>query len=533
RVIKEEIEKSITEALISLGIETGEFVVEHPTDLKMGDYSTNVGIKTGKAKEIFNHLAVKPPSGVERIELAGPGFINFHLSKEFFKNSLKEIIDNEKDFGKSEHAKGFKVLMEYTSPNLFKPLHIGNLVGNITGESLARIFESSGAEVRRINYPSDIGLTVAKAVWGLKKTQNDPEDIKALGDAYRSGNESYENDPAAKEEIEQINRALYENSDPELTALKDKGIRTSLRHLDSICERFGTRFDKVFFESQSAPIGQEIVKNHIGEVFEVSEGATVFHGGHTRVFLNSQGLPTYEAKELGLFKLKIEEFPDFNMSITVTGTEQKDFFKIVFEAIKKVFPNETKGKILKHIANSFLRLSTGKMSSRKGNTISGEDLVEEVKTRVKGDEQVAIGAIKYMILRQTIGHDIIFDFEKSVSTEGDSGVYLQYAYARTNSLLKKADIKPDPKGERENTHEIEKLLYRFPEIVERAGKEYAPNYITTYLTELSSAFNNFYAHEQVIGDSSESSYRLAIVKAFNIVIKNGLTILGISTPESM
>jgi len=171
------------------------------------------------------------------------------------------------------------------------------------------------------------------------------------------------------------------------------------------------------------------------------------------------------------------------------------------------------------------------MSSRTGNVITAEQLIEEVKNKVKGDEKVAIGAIKYIILRQAIGNDIIFDIEKSVSTEGDSGVYLQYAYARTNSLLEKADQKIDINAPRENTHEVERLLYRFPEVVERAGREYTPHYITTYLTELAGSFNNFYAHEQIIDDSPESPYRLAITKAFNIVMKNGLTILGIPTPE--
>ena len=160
---------------------------------------------------------------------------------------------------------------------------------------------------------------------------------------------------------------------------------------------------------------------------------------------------------------------------------------------------------------------------------------------MKGDEGVAIGAIKYMILRQSIGQDIIFDFEKSVSTEGDSGVYLQYAHARANSILEKAGKRGDARGERKNNHEIEKLLYRFPEIVERAGKEYAPNFIVTYLTELAASFNNFYAHEPVLSSTKlgtgeegpESAYRLAIVEAFKTVMKNGLTVLGIPAPERM
>jgi arginyl-tRNA synthetase len=166
--------------------------------------------------------------------------------------------------------------------------------------------------------------------------------------------------------------------------------------------------------------------------------------------------------------------------------------------------------------------------------ITAEKLIEDVKEKVKGNEQVAIGAIKYMILRQAIGNDIIFDIEKSVSTEGDSGVYLQYAYARSNSLLEKAaqnnaNFRQGSTLENEGIRSIERLLYRFPEVVERAGGEYAPHHITTYLTELAGAFNSFYAQEEILGNP----YRLAITKAFNTVMKNGLNILGIPAPEKM
>ncbi|MEK7135293.1 MAG: DALR anticodon-binding domain-containing protein, partial [Patescibacteria group bacterium] len=250
---------------------------------------------------------------------------------------------------------------------------------------------------------------------------------------------------------------------------------------------------------------------------------------------NSEGIPTYEAKDLGLPGMKLEKFP-YDLSVIVTANEQKDYFKVLLEALRLVSPELHKKT--KHISHGTLRLTTGKMSSRTGNVILAEDLIEEVKEKVKNDEQVAIAAIKYMILRQAIGNDIVFDFEKSVSTEGDSGVYLQYAHARACSILAKAfelgkgaDVKHSVLDR--GTHEIERLLYRFPEIVERAGAEYAPNYVVTYLTELASAFNNFYAHEQVLDNSPESAYRLAIVEAFKTVMKNGLTILGIPAPERM
>src|SRR5262249_35802604 len=160
-----------------------------------------------------------------------------------------------------------------------------------------------------------------------------------------------------------------------------------------------------------------------------------YKGEHTRVFLNSQGLPTYEAKEVGLFKLKSDAYPSFDISITVTGKEQQDFFRIVFDAIRKLFPGKTDGKDLLHIPTSFLKLTTGKMSSRLGNVITGESLLAEVTETARNREDVAVGALKYTVLKQGSGKDIVFDPEKSLSLEGDSGPYVQYALVRARSLI--------------------------------------------------------------------------------------------------
>ena len=185
-----------------------------------------------------------------------------------------------------------------------------------------------------------------------------------------------------------------------------------------------------------------------------------------------------------------------------------------------------------------LKLPSGKMSSRTGSIISAEDLIDQVKEKVKGDEKIAIGAIKYMILRQAIGGDIIFDFDKSVSTEGDSGVYFQYSCVRAKSVLEKAEglgmytSFQIPTGWESTL--IEKLLYQFPEVVLRSGQELQPHYVTNYLTELAQAFNSFYGNTVIINDKDESSaYKLSITKAFFVIMKKGLNLLGIEAPERM
>mgnify|MGYP001594645209 FL=1 len=517
--MKEEIENLITSALNTLGISETKFIVEHPADLKMGDYSTNVGIKTGKAKEILSYLEAQLPSGVEKVEIAGPGFINFFLSRDFFTRSL-EMISENKNFGKGEHAKGLKVFVEHTQPNPFKEFHIGHLMNNALGEAIARIIRWNGAELKTASYHGDIGLHTAKAVWGIMRGMEYP---------YVAGSQAYEGDERAKKEIQEINKKIYDKSDPEINKIYESGKRESLEKFTMIYHSVGSEFDFTFFESEAGEVGRRIVAEHIGDVFEESEGAIVYRGEkmglHTRVFLNSDGLPTYEAKELGLAKIKKDKFL-FDLSITITASEQDAFFTVVEATIGEVFP-ELKGK-LKHLSHGMLRLPSGKMSSRTGDVITAETLIEEVKKKTKGNEAVALGAIKYMILRQSIGSDIIFDLDKSVSTEGDSGVYLQYAYARASSIVEKAKGGLTQESN-SSTHDIERLLYRFPEIVERAGREYAPNVITTYLTELASSFNNFYAQEEILGNKC----RLLITKSFKVVMGNGLKILGIPAPERM
>jgi arginyl-tRNA synthetase len=277
------------------------------------------------------------------------------------------------------------------------------------------------------------------------------------------------------------------------------------------------------------------VRKNTGPVFEESEGAVIYKGAHTRVFLNSAGLPTYEAKELGLFKLKSQAFSTFDASYTVTGSEQKDFFTVVFDAVRKVFPKETAGKEIAHIANGFLRLTTGKMSSRLGNVITGESLIEDLTAAARNREDVAVGAIKYAVLKQGSGKDIIFDPEKSLSLEGDSGPYVQYAHTRALSLMReaeKAGIKPGTGDAPATVNTVERLLIHFPDTVARAAKELEPHHVTTYVTELASAFNSWYASERVIGGANPH-YGLLLTQAVEKTLARGLQVLGIPAPEQM
>jgi arginyl-tRNA synthetase len=555
------IRTAITETLISLGLPPVTFAVEHPQETKNGDYACNVAMvlskQVGKAPQVIAaellSVLTDQIEYVEKIEIAGPGFLNFYLTRDFFGLEIERVNNEGENWGKNNLLTDEVVLVEYTSPNLFKPLHIGNLVGNIIGESITRLFEYGGAEVKRINYPSDIGPVVAKAIWGLRQTGGNPNDITALGEAYRVGNDAFENNEALKEEIEAINQTLYAGTDPELSALRAAGIATSRERLAAICAKLGTQFDVEIFESEVGQVGIDAVKKNLGTVFKESDGAVVYEGEkvglHTRVFINSKGLPTYEAKDLGNFSKKNELFPNWNISLVLTGNEQTEYFKVLYAALREVFSIGTDKK-LEHIGTGFLTLTTGKMSSRKGNVLTGEALLEEMEleARIKAaetrtdnldemTEQVAVAALKYQILRQAAGTNIIFDKEKALSFEGDSGPYLQYTHARICSVLEKAraaglasSIELAP----ESIYEVERVIYQFPEVVEEALKERAPHKVTGYLTELAAAFNSFYAQEKIADkEDTYAPYKIAVAEAVKQTLKNGLWILAIKAPEQM
>ncbi len=572
--MKEKIQKLIKEILKTLNIEDVNFSIEHPDDLKNGDYSTNVAMVCAKqlktnpkelSGKIVEELNKKLPKEISKVEVAGPGFINFYLSREFFTDSVETILREKEKWGDNNILNGKKVMVEYTDPNPFKPFHIGHLMANAIGESISRIVEHSGANIIRANYQGDVGPHVAKAIYIMMKNksgtnsamaENVPVSEKAqyIGKCYSEGSNLYDTDENIKKEIEVINKKVYEKSDEEINKIYDWGRKVTLDAFEDIYKILGTKFDYYFFESDMAKVGEKIVRENVGKIFDESDGAIVFHGEnydkklHTRVFINSQGLPTYEAKEIGLALTKFEkENPD--ISIVTTAIEQGEYMKVVQKAISLMHP-ELESK-MKHITHGMMKLATGKMSSRKGNIITGESLLRDsmgmvfdkmierefsTEEKKKIGEVVGVAALKYSILKSSLGSDIIYDADKSISFEGDSGPYLQYTAVRANSILKKAENfdLSNKKETPENITELEKLIYQFPEIVKYSYEELEPHHITNYLTGLASSFNSFYGNTQIlVEDNKYAAYHLDLIKAFYQTMKNGLWLLGMETPERM
>ncbi len=542
--LKEIIAHAAKDAGISFSV--GEISLEHPAELKNGDYSSGVALQYAKqagiaprvlAEKIVAALGEIP--GVAKIEVAGAGFINFYLAPSELFGAIEEARIEDM-WGSNTSRAGQTIMVEYTDPNPFKEFHIGHLMSNAIGESIARLLQFSGADVKRANYQGDVGPHVAKAIWGKMKFQE-----KSWGEAYAAGAAAYEEH---KEEIDAINRKVYEKSDSAINALYDVGRKESLEHFEKLYTVLGTKFDHYFFESETAPRGVKLVEKN-PEVFEKSDGAIVYKGEkvglHTRVFITSKGLPTYETKELGLAVLKTETW-QFDQSITVTAHEQADYFAVVLAAMKEVMP-EIAAKI-RHVSHGMMRFAEGKMSSRTGNVITGEsllaDLTEAANVRAAESraedkdvlaQQVAVAAIKYQILKQVSGKDIIFDRDRALSLEGDSGPYLQYAYARTNAIAEKAkeqnvvakiEVNADP-------DELVRLLHRFPEIVEYATSLYEPHIVANYLLDVASRFNSWYAQVHILDGTPEAAHKVAVVDAVRRTLKNGLWILGIPAPSAM
>lgn len=536
-MIRQTIETAIAKALQEVGAGDTPFVLERPASMVHGDYATNAALAAAKAlkknpREVAEALKAQLVlEEVESVEVAGAGFINFRLSRAALVPDAPQI---------AQTYQGKTIVVEYTDPNPFKEFHIGHLMSNAIGESVARLLEVAGAKVVRANYQGDVGPHVAKAIWG--KMQK-PE--VSWGEAYTYGSAQYE---AHKEEIDTINKKVYDKSDADINTLYDAGRKESLERFEELYRVLGTTFDHYFFESVTSVRGLQIVEAH-KEVFVESEGALVFRGEevglHTRVFVNRLGLPTYEAKDLGLAEIKKETVP-FDTSLTITASEQSEYFKVILAALERVHP-EWVGQFM-HQSHGMMRFAEGKMSSRKGNVITGESLLKELAEAAeekmqgreltdaaKTAEQVAVGAVKYSVLKSVSGKDIIFDPEQSLSLEGDSGPYLQYALVRARALLakaKEAGIEPDGSSHTAEVHELERVLLHYSDAVARAARELEPHHVTTYLTELASAFNSWYAQNRVIGGAAPA-YGAFLVAAVERTLSQGLRLLGIPTPEEM
>ena len=568
-VIKQCVEKAVEEVFPEVSEMPG-FDVLVPPRAELGDYSANIAMILAKTlkrnpMEIAEAIAgeLEKEEIFERVEAAPPGYVNMTLSGKVFEEMLAKIIEKGALYGGNEKFSGKNILVEYTDPNPFKVFHIGHLMTNVIGESIARLYEASGADVKRCVYQGDVGMHVAKSLWGAWKIKDELPEQSASGEvfaeffgkAYVLGSSAYEEDPSAQKEMQEINAKVYDRSDEQINELYDLGREKTLEHFEKIYQILGTKFDYYFFESKTAVRGMELVERGLQEgIFEESDGAIVYakegDGLHTRVFRNAKGLPTYEAKDLGLIEEKRQVAGEnVNLSLVITANEQSAYFRVVLAAARELLGKAAENT--RHIGHGMMRLATGKMGSRKGNVISGEslllDTIDRAKTKVGSKDiddvlreeiarKVGVGAIKYAILKQSIGKDIVFNPEESLSLEGNSGPYVQYALIRAKSVLKKAEDISRAGGVDRKDNEgrgVEALLLRYPDVVEEACTKQFPHLVGEFVFSLAQEFNAFYAKHSIAQGSESAPYRLAMTQSVAVVLEHALSLLGISAPEKM
>jgi arginyl-tRNA synthetase len=567
-MIKQQIKQLVKEACdaLQIPIEVDTVVVDYPADAKHGDYSTNVALIVAKrmvgrpspmevAEMLLDELSKKKNSIIERVEVARPGFLNFWVRDEVFISTLKSF---DSVISLKTSLTGKKYLVEFAHPNTHKAFHIGHLRNITTGESIVRLLEAVGVTVVRANYQGDVGMHIAKCLYGIlynpefaieNAGTGVKERVSFLGKAYATGSTAYEEDAVVKKKIGEINKKIYAK-DSSILALYQITRQWSLDYFETIYKRVGSHFDRYYFESEVYISGKDIVQKGLDRrIFEKSDNAIIFRGSqyglHDRVFITGEGNPTYEGKEMGLGPLQFRENnPDLIMH--VVGPEQAGYFQVVFEALAQLDP-KTRGKEY-HLVYGWVKLKHGKMSSRTGKVILGEWLIDEAKKKIiekyavspEIAEQIAVSAVKYSFLKVGLGQEIAFDLDESISFEGNSGPYLQYTYVRTQSVLRKVKS-PQPPLSRGGSvcgveeREVLRLLVRFPEVVEEAAMRYAPNIVCTYLFELAQAFNVFYQKNQILKAEDEGvrAFRLELTKATGKVLKDGLRLLGIQAPKRM
>lgn len=579
-MVQDEILKILKEAVFEVtGMQVKNLTLEHPTNEKWGDYSTNAAMVIAKdlkqppvdiAKEISYRIREKNHkfsiggseySLFDVVDFVPPGFINFKLSSKWLQNSLQNTLKQLANYGLPKHGNKKTILVEYSQPNPNKPQHIGHARNNFLGSSLSKILEFLGYKVIKSNYVGDIGIHICKSMlmyqkYGKNLGPNKKSD-HFVGDFYIRFEKEVEKDSHLLEEAKEMLRK-WEAKDPETMKLWKKMVNWAYDGWKKTYEDQRVEFDIWEYESGSVDAGKEIadyaVKVGVAEKDET--GAIIArlekYGIPDKVLLRSDGTSIYSTKDLQLAKDGFEKY-HFEKRLYVVDHRQSDYFKQVFK-ILDILGFEW-AKRLYHVSYGEVRLPEGPMSSRKGLVINADEVYEklieleikelekresEIENRDEVIRQVALAAFKYPMLKVDSRQDIVFDYAYVTRFEGDTGPYLQYTHARACSVLRKSgqtlpqdlDLGQDldPSGE-----EILRSLYRFPEVIVAAGENLAPNLICNYLFDVAQRFNSFYNEFSVLNAETEElkKFRLSLTLGVSKVLKDGLALLGIDAPERM
>ncbi len=539
------------------------------------DYSTNTPLKLAKAlhqnpmqiaeelksllDDHFNQSSeaqnitggTSSPELVADITITPPGFLNFSLPDAYF---FAKITDFAENFGQNiswDEYQNQTIICEFSDPNPFKVLHVGHLYTSIVGDAISRLFEYAGAKVIRANFGGDVGLHVAKTMYALlqESAENNLDNltIEDIAKCYIKGTASYEDDPEAKAEITKLNKQIYQinANDEHGTPLADlywRGRELSYKYFNNFYASIGLKFDKYYPESTVAALGLKTVKEQLkAGIYEESNGAVIFdgekYGLHTRVFINNEGVPTYEAKDVGLIFTKWQDY-HFDKSVIITGNEQLEYMKVVLKSIEQYAPDLVAKTA--HLTHGLVKLPGNvKMSSRKGNFLKAVDVLDLVRTELKTaynstDEKVSLAATKYAFLKYKMGGNIIFDPKESVKMTGNSGPYLLYSAVRAKKILEKTSNSAPIKNYTYNQFEknLAQKLLAYKAVLKESARDMAPHKLANFLYELAQEFSRFYENCPVAGSAQESE-RQKLVQVYLDTMTHGLELLGIKIPEEM
>ncbi|MBR1410059.1 MAG: arginine--tRNA ligase [Prevotella sp.] len=513
------------------------------------------------------------------------GFLNLSISDEAWLNLLVEIDNNDHYGEKAANEDSPLVMIEYSSPNTNKPLHLGHVRNNLLGWSLAQIMQANGNKVVKTNIVNDRGIHICKSMlawlkWGNGETpeSSGKKGDHLIGDYYVAFDKHYRDEikdlvaqgmdeEQAKQEAPLIKEAhemlvKWENNDPEVRALWEKMNNWVYAGFDETYQKMGVSFDKIYYESQTYLKGKAKVEEGLAKgLFERHADNSVWadltnEGLDQKLLLRSDGTSVYMTQDIGTAEMRFQDYPIDKM-IYVVGNEQNYHFQVLSILLDRL--GFKWGKELTHFSYGMVELPNGKMKSREGTVVDADDLMQlmvddALKTSMElgkfddmSEEErneiariVGMGALKYFILKVDARKNMLFNPEESIDFNGNTGPFIQYTYARIRSILRKAgntgmtSITSTTSLSDKEVELIQKMS-EYGAAVEQAGKDYSPSGIANYCYELTKVFNQFYHDYTILNEPDEQKKAVRLMLAKNVakIIKNGMALLGIEVPERM
>ncbi len=571
-MLKKELEKILSTAAGKISKEKISFELEYPRDPSHGDYACTVAMQLSKKlgkppQDIANSIIDNVDKGelIESLEMAGPGFINIRASNLAYSKSFEKLLEsiNQKTFGKPERKKE-KIILDYSQPNIAKPLGVHHLLSTVIGQCLSNIFRFQEYDTTSINYLGDWGTQFGKLIyayrtWGDKKViEKNP--IPELLKLYVKFHNEAEKNPKLENEGREEFKKL-EEGDEENTKLWEWVVEISMQEVQKTYEKLGgINFDHYWGEAHVRNKTASIIEDGKKKGFfkEGEEGALMMFFPNEKyppfMIQKKDGTTLYSTRDLATLKNRVKEV-DGGRIIYVVDVAQQLYFQQMFETAKLL--GYTKNSQPYHVVFGRMQFPNEGMSTRKGKVVLLDELIDEAVKRAtqkieehKGSlpnqekkelaQMMGVGAVKYNVLSQNRQKNFTFDWNTMLSFEGNSAPYLQYAYTRTQSLLRKAT---DQKIKTGNSLEITKVeeknllkeMFRFESILNDVLTEYKPNILCNYLFELSQTFSLFYNNLSILNADSDlqKSTRIKLVTSFSHVLKTGLELLGIQVPSRM